>query len=94
MPWRAQFSLPERPFNGCETACDGCRFEHTVNASQNGANCDFTWAGTRTNCTNEPDETWNGTISVPCGSTKVLEFHCDRDEDCVGYSLSLQAHSC
>lgn len=33
-------------------------------------------------------------MTVPCGESKVVKFHCDSNESCVGYELSLDAHPC
>lgn len=86
--------LSRVPSQECATACEGCSWSSTVSSTRTGTTCDFTYSVSRTGCTNQSDETFTGTQSVPCGQSSRLTFYCDEAGACPGYDLVLYGMEC
>ena len=82
------------PTGDCAEACNGCQWNVTVNAVQHVDKCVYTYTVERTGCSNESDETFNGTITVACDRTKTRPFYCDSEGECVGCRITFTAHAC
>ncbi len=78
----------------CSVACQGCQWDVTVTATQQVNQCVFDYRVVRSNCAVQSNETFTGTVTVPCDGSALRSFPCDPNGLCIGLRIEFTAHAC